>query len=135
MCVCVCACVYMCVHVCVCVVHLFCSAQLSMFNMAKRYRNIIIIIIIKSMTVQRQNHHDAHYLTPALIPSTFLYRHLDLSQGDEDMNPVIYPEVDSFLKKLVDMLPCLVSLDISGTNLAGFEPPKTVSHRMGPLKK
>ena len=39
-------------HVCVCVVvvvvvivHWHCSAQLSMFNMEKRYRNKIIIII------------------------------------------------------------------------------------------
>ena len=34
-CVCVCACVHVCVRVCecVCVVHLHCSAQLSMFNM------------------------------------------------------------------------------------------------------
>ena len=35
-----------CVCVCVCVVHWHCSAQLSMFNMEKRYRNKIIIIII-----------------------------------------------------------------------------------------
>ena len=31
---------------CVCVIHWHCSAQLSMFNMEKRYRNKIIIIII-----------------------------------------------------------------------------------------
>ena len=43
----VCVCVCVCVHVCVCVVivHWHCSAQLSMFNMEKRYRNKIIIII------------------------------------------------------------------------------------------
>ena len=49
-CVCVRACVRACVRVCVCVcvvvVHWHCSAQLSMFNMEKRYRNKIIIIII-----------------------------------------------------------------------------------------
>ena len=49
-CVCVCACVRACVRACVCVcvvvVHWHCSAQLSMFNMEKRYRNKIIIIII-----------------------------------------------------------------------------------------
>ena len=46
-CVCACACVRVCVCVCVCVVivHWHCSAQLSMFNMEKRYRNKIIIII------------------------------------------------------------------------------------------
>ena len=33
---------HVCVCVCVCVVHLYCSAQLSMFNMEKRYRNKII---------------------------------------------------------------------------------------------
>ena len=53
------ACVCVCVYVCVCVlllvvvvvviVHWHCSAQLSMFNMEKRYRNKIIIIIIKRM--------------------------------------------------------------------------------------
>ena len=35
-----------CAHVCVCVIHWHCSAQLSMFNMEKHYRNEIIIIII-----------------------------------------------------------------------------------------
>ena len=45
------ACVCVCVYVCVCVVvvvvivHWHCSKQLSMFNMEKRYRNKIIIII------------------------------------------------------------------------------------------
>ena len=34
------------VRACVCVIHWHCSAQLSMFNMEKRYRNKIIIIII-----------------------------------------------------------------------------------------
>ena len=45
---CVRACVRACVRVCVFVVivHWHCSAQLSMFNMEKRYRNKIIIIII-----------------------------------------------------------------------------------------
>ena len=36
----------MCVCVCVVIVHWHCSARLSMFNMEKRYRNKIIIIII-----------------------------------------------------------------------------------------
>ena len=38
-------------RVCVggCVVHWHCTAQLSMFNMEKRFRNKIIIIIIKSL--------------------------------------------------------------------------------------
>ena len=45
-CVCVCVCVRACVRACV-VVHWHCSAQLSMFNMEKRYRNKIIIIIIQ----------------------------------------------------------------------------------------
>ena len=48
---CVFVCVSVCARVCVCVcfvviVHWHCSAQLSMFNMEKRYRNKIIIIII-----------------------------------------------------------------------------------------
>ena len=47
-CVCMCACMHACVRACVrvCVLHLHCSAQLSMFNLEKRYRNKIIIIII-----------------------------------------------------------------------------------------
>ena len=35
-----------CARACVCVIHWHCSAQLSMFNMEKRYRSKIIIIII-----------------------------------------------------------------------------------------
>ena len=35
-----------CVRACVCVVHWHCTAQLSMFNMEKRFRNKTIIIII-----------------------------------------------------------------------------------------
>ena len=45
-CVCVCVCVRACVRACVVIVHCHCSAQLSMFNMEKRYTNKIIIIII-----------------------------------------------------------------------------------------
>ena len=41
----VCVCVCVCVRTCVRVVHLHCSAQLSMFDIEKRYRNEIIIII------------------------------------------------------------------------------------------
>ena len=40
------ACVRACVRVCVVIVHWHCSGQLSMFNMEKRYRNKIIIIIM-----------------------------------------------------------------------------------------
>ena len=45
-CVCVCVCARVCVCVVVAIVHWHCSAQLSMFNMEKRYRNKIIIITI-----------------------------------------------------------------------------------------
>ena len=49
----------------VCVIHWHCSAQLSMFNMEKRYRNkiiiIIIIIIISSITYRTS--HDNWYLS------------------------------------------------------------------------
>ena len=37
--------------VCVCVVHWHCTAQLSMFNMEKRFRNKIIIIINQPTTL------------------------------------------------------------------------------------
>ena len=39
-------------RVCVCVVHWHCTAQLSMFNMEKRFRNKIIIIILLLLSVQ-----------------------------------------------------------------------------------
>ena len=71
-CVCVRACVRACVRVCVCVcvcarvcvvvviiVHWHCSAQPSMFNMEKRYRNKIIIIIV---TVQVNMGNDYNYM-------------------------------------------------------------------------
>ena len=45
MCVCVC--------VCACVVHLYCSAQVSMFNMEKRYVNKIIIINVMTMMMSK----------------------------------------------------------------------------------
>ncbi|KAL8608126.1 hypothetical protein ACOMHN_016581 [Nucella lapillus] len=61
--------------------------------------------------------------------------HLDLSQGDEDLNPVMYPHVDCMLKAIVDALPKLHSLDISGTNLAGFEAVEAISHRLNASKK
>ena len=54
-----------CGHARVCVIHWHCSAQLSMFNMEKRYRNKIIIIIIItfclflcSFSVRRHAHVD-----------------------------------------------------------------------------
>ena len=51
-CVCVRTCVRACVRACVCVVvHWHCSAQLSMFNMEKRYRNKIIIIKNRPLTL------------------------------------------------------------------------------------
>ena len=37
--------------ICVCVVHWHCTAQLSMFNMEKRYRNKIIIIKSSGVSV------------------------------------------------------------------------------------
>ena len=39
----------------VCVIHWHCSAQLSMFNMEKRYRNKIIIIIINSLRLSHRS--------------------------------------------------------------------------------
>ena len=39
------------------------------------------------------------------------------------------------LKVVMDCLPGLTSLDISGTDLAGFEAPEVTSHKLGPAKK
>lgn len=76
---------------------------------------------------------DFHQLITILQPLHHL-QHLDLSHGDEEGNPLMY-NTDGVLKKLIDTFPRLVSLDLSGTNLAGFEPPETVSHRLIPTRK
>ncbi|XP_013390971.1 protein zer-1 homolog [Lingula anatina] len=56
-------------------------------------------------------------------------RHLDLSQCEE--NPVMYADdMVKCLGTLVKKLPHLTSLDLSGTNLAGFEKPQDVSHKL-----
>ena len=75
-CVCVRACVRACVRVCVCVVvvHWHCSAQLSMFNMEKRYRNKIIIIIIIIIVVV------AGVAAAVAVGSTFLKDLLSFSK-------------------------------------------------------
>ena len=72
-----CVCVYV-------VVHWHCSVQLSMFNMEKRYRNKIIIIIIKTsrsiVTDQQlgsiqfvENRGSIVYLTASLIFYSVLF--------------------------------------------------------------
>ena len=57
----------------VCVIHWHCSAQLSMFNMEKRYRNKIIIIIIITTIITILNklhhHHHHHNITVCQDPS------------------------------------------------------------------
>ncbi|XP_041367990.1 protein zer-1 homolog [Gigantopelta aegis] len=65
-------------------------------------------------------------------------RHLDLSQSmDESVAYRYFVEHDDTepLKVVMDCLPCLTSLDISGTNLAGFEVPEVTSHRLGPANQ
>ncbi len=52
---------------------------------------------------------------------------LDLSQAKDE--PVLYQDPERNLTFLVSKLPDLQRLDLSGTNLAGFEPPEEVSHR------
>jgi hypothetical protein len=60
-------------------------------------------------------------------------RHLDLSNGSDDIEiPIHYEDPEEHLRYLVDSLPALTSLDISGTNLAGFQTPEAVSHKLGP---
>ena len=55
-CVCVCGCVCACACLCVVIVHWHCSAQLSMFNMEKRYRNKIIIINVSNKNTPSMHH-------------------------------------------------------------------------------
>lgn len=47
----------------------------------------------------------------------FRYRHLDISNTDD--KEVIFTIPNHVLRKIIVSLPHLVSLDISGTNLAG----------------
>ena len=59
-CVCLCVCVRACVRACVCVcvvVHWHCSAQLSMFNMEKRYRNksLLLLLLLLLLCAQKTN--------------------------------------------------------------------------------
>ncbi|XP_046551240.1 protein zer-1 homolog [Haliotis rubra] len=55
-------------------------------------------------------------------------KHLDVSQGQSD-TPVMYPHPEQYLQQLVAGLPLVTSLDISGTNLAGFEKAEIQSFR------
>lgn len=52
-------------------------------------------------------------------------RHLDLSQSSNKQGQGLYPEPDTWLTTLVESLPELTSLDLSGTNLPGKEPTTT----------
>ena len=92
-CVCVCACVRACVRACVCVeggvVHWHCSAQLSMFNMEKRYRNKIIIIIISTMRG-----------TPLLIVM-ILHHEMSRNVPDGHFHVLHFLKVDSMLFTMV----------------------------------
>lgn len=47
----------------------------------------------------------------------FVIRHLDISQSEEGQG--MYERENQVLKSIVEALPNLTSLDISGTNLAG----------------
>lgn len=57
-------------------------------------------------------------------------RHLDLGMLDQRV-PTNYKDPERILTKLMDGLPDLVSLDISGTNLAGEKAMTPESHRLG----
>ncbi|XP_046547594.1 protein zer-1 homolog [Haliotis rubra] len=55
-------------------------------------------------------------------------KHLDVSQGQLD-TPVMYLHPEQYLQQLIAGLPLVTSLDISGTNLAGFEKTEIQSFR------
>ena len=59
-------------------------------------------------------------------------RVLDLSQDKENGHYVHYDDPEENMKFLFGGLPKLDRLDISGTNLAGFVPPKEVKHTLAP---
>lgn len=65
-----------------------------------------------------------------MLTKVLCCRALDLSQGRE--TPVNYPEPDRKLASLVSQLPLLARLDLSGTNLAGFQVPYSQSHQLSP---
>jgi len=56
-------------------------------------------------------------------------RALDLSQNLQDHQAVMYNDAESIMTFLVSELPLLKWLDISGTNLCGWVPEPSVSHR------
>ncbi|KAL4218659.1 Protein zer-1 [Mactra antiquata] len=60
-------------------------------------------------------------------------RHLDVSQGDDTTMflPIHYPKPTERLQALIRSMPSLVSLDLSGTNLAGYAPDNK-TYRLGP---
>lgn len=58
-----------------------------------------------------------------------MHRALDLSQGQEQ--PIEYQDATNSLSFLVENLPELRYLDLSGTNLAGFIKEAPVEHRLG----
>ncbi len=60
-------------------------------------------------------------------------RTLDLSQSKD--SPVMYSEPEKNLAYLVSNLPELMRLDISGTNLCGFEKTDVVDHTLKPEAK
>ena len=59
-------------------------------------------------------------------------RVLDLSQDKADGHYMHYEDPENNMKYLFKGLPHLERLDLSGTNLAGFVPPKDVQHKLTP---
>ena len=70
-------------HARVCVIHWHCSAQLSMINMEKRYRNTIIVIIIITLICQFLL--VAQFVETATTNSVFLWNR---SQRDVHGSPL-----------------------------------------------
>lgn len=82
-------------------------ADITMFHVLSTRRLTSLILC---------DYANVHELIPLISRVTTL-RHLDLSRTSD--NPIIYRDPNSLLKIIAAGLPCLVSLDISGTNLAG----------------
>lgn len=57
-------------------------------------------------------------------------KHLDISCCSQE--PKIYPNAVDLMSTLLEKLPSLTSLDISGTNLAGDRLHESVAHKLGP---
>lgn len=89
-----------------------------------------LVLTLNGNPTSNHSCYSATVLNPVVYHAFF--RHLDVSQGDDTTMflPVQYPKPTERLQALIAGMPNLRSLDISGTNLAGYAPVQKTSHRL-----